>query len=89
MNKKFWVTVFASELLVALGGGAVMAAILLPMAYAIRERFTVGGEWLAVAAVALAAYFLYHRWLYGILERDSKMVQRIREMEACIKKWRR
>lgn len=56
-----WGLVFAYELIAAATPAAVLAAILVPAAYAQRGYHAIGGEWLAIAAVFCVGYTAIHR----------------------------
>lgn len=59
---------FISELLVAIGGGAVAAIFIIPVGITQRGEFAVGGEWLGIALAACITYRFYHAWLFKILD---------------------
>ena len=56
-----WVVFFTAELLMAAIPAAVVAAILVPMAYGWRGYATMGSEWFVIGAIYCAAYAIIHK----------------------------
>ena len=58
--------VFAVEMAGAILVTALTAAVVLPMAYAERGYFSVGGEWLLLMLVAIVTYTAMHSYIFDI-----------------------
>lgn len=63
--------VFIVEMMGAVLVTAIAAAILIPAAYAERGYFAVGGEWLVLMLIAIAAYSAIHNYLFDRAERQK------------------
>lgn len=57
-----------SEIAAGALGGAVAAAVFMPMAFAERGYHAYGGEWLLIFLAAALSYRMFHNWLFGKLE---------------------
>lgn len=60
---------FLSEIAAGAIGGAVAAAVFMPMAFAERGYHTYGGEWLLIFLAAALSYRMFHNWIFGKLEK--------------------
>lgn len=67
-----WVLVFAAELLLSALPAALVAAELLPLAYAERGRMAFGGEWLVVALVFCIAFHAVHAEVCKTTEKEGR-----------------
>lgn len=56
-----WGLIILYELLLAATPAAVLAVVLVPIAYAVRGYYALGGEWMLVAAVFCGGYTLIHK----------------------------
>lgn len=56
-----WTIICAVEIILAAIPTAVLAALVVPFATALRGYFAYGGEWLAVLVAFYLAYFYIHK----------------------------
>lgn len=56
-----WMVVIAVEVAIAAAPAALAGTLLIPLAYAERGYFAIGGEWLGIAFLFCASYALLHR----------------------------
>ncbi len=62
------VILWLMEVSMAAAAGAVVAAIIVPLALLKRGYFSLGGEWLLVLAATLLAYHFIHKAVFRRLE---------------------
>ncbi len=63
-----WTALVLVEMVVAAASAGVVAAIFVPMGYRERGYWAMGGEWLLVGAVFIAAYTVIHKAVCDKLE---------------------
>lgn len=75
-RKTEWMTavaiVFLFEMLITAAAVAVAGSVVLPLAYMERGYWAIGGEWLVLMLVAMAAYTAVHNYLFSRIEEGGK-----------------
>lgn len=66
------VIVFVLEMLGAAAITAVAGAILIPLAYAERGYYAIGGEWALMLLIAVAAYSIIHKMVFHYAENGGQ-----------------
>jgi hypothetical protein len=64
--------IFVIELIAGALGGAITAAILLPLAYAERGNWAFGAEWLIITLAAFGAFYAVHSKIFKVLGEEAQ-----------------